>query len=344
VLGIVAAAPWLAVLLAGGYVPRLLAGGRHRAVNAAALALSGMAVLTLALVTQPAQVFAANLCLGLALILRWVACDSWIIGLAPPAWRGRVIGFHETLMGCSIAAGPLIAALCGSRTLLPFLVSLALLLCAAGSLLAVQRTGAVDTVDPTPPPRRKSRALISLMTLSALIAGCVETSSISLLPVLSQQAHWPVAGTLALGSFTVGGTVAQLPFGLLADRTGHRFSQVLAALVILGMAAVLLTPLHSLPALLLPALCLLGGAAGGMITLAIIEAGSLGPQQVAGATAQVALAYTLGSITGPPAVGALTASTGPGSFPLAFAALVLIFCTACALTRRRAGIALAAVR
>jgi MFS family permease len=64
------------------------------------------------------------------------------------------------------------------------------------------------------------RQIISLMTSAAFIAGFVATSCVSLLPVLGRQAGWPVARTLALGTFAVGGTVAQLPLGYLADRLG----------------------------------------------------------------------------------------------------------------------------
>jgi MFS family permease len=333
VLGVIAAAPWIAVLLVGGHVPGLLARARHASVNGIALAISSVAVAVLMLVGDPALVFAANLCLGVGLILRWVACDSWIIALAPDALRGRVIGIYETLMACGMAAGPLIVALFGSSTASPFLACLALLLAAASSLLAVRCT-------PVPAQAVAGSAsvrwsVISLMTSAAFIAGFIETSCVSLLPVLGQQGGWPVARTLALGSFAAGGTVAQLPLGYLADRLGYRSCQLMTAAVVVAtgtMLAISWSPAR--PALLLVELFLLGGAAGGMITLAIIEAGSSGPEQASAAASRIAVAYTVGSIAGPPALGTLATLVGPATFPAAFAVIGAMFCYA----RLRAGL------
>jgi MFS family permease len=131
VLGIVAGAPWLAVLLLGHRIPKLLARHSYIPVNVTALVISAAAVGVIIFATNPLLVFAANFCLGVGLICRWIACDSWIIQLAPDAIRGRAIGVHETLMGCGIAAGPLIIAVFGSQTAAPLLACLGLLIVAA---------------------------------------------------------------------------------------------------------------------------------------------------------------------------------------------------------------------
>ena len=271
------------------------------------------------------MIFVANFCLGVGLILRWIACDSWIIDLAPDAIRGRAIGIHETLMGCGIAAGPLIIALFGSRSAAPLLACLGLLFIASYALFAVGQAAAPAAQDA---PTSRSLRLISLMALAAFIAGFIETSSVSFLPVLSLQAHWPIASTLALGVFTVGGTVLQLPIGYLADKVGYRAAQLLTAAVIVTSAASFILLGQKFAPLLLT-LFILGGAAGAMNTLAVIEAGSsVAANLIAAAASRVALAYTLGSIIGPPTIGFLVGSLGPASFPFAFATIGLAFCAA----------------
>ncbi|NDH95738.1 MAG: MFS transporter, partial [Planctomycetia bacterium] len=45
--------------------------------------------------------------MGLGMAFRWISCDTWIVLLAKPSSRGRVIGFHESLMGLGIGMGPL---------------------------------------------------------------------------------------------------------------------------------------------------------------------------------------------------------------------------------------------
>jgi MFS family permease len=326
VLGLVAAAPWLAVLLLSHRIPRLLARHNYLPVNAAALVVSAAAVAVIIVASNPWVIFAANFCLGVGLILRWIACDSWIIDLAPDAIRGRAIGIHETLMGCGIAAGPLIIALFGSRSAAPLVACLGLLFVASYALFSVGGSTAAQMSEDA--PRAGALRLISLMTLAAFIAGFIETSSVSFLPVLSLHAHWPIASVLALGVFTLGGTLLQLPIGYLADIIGYRAAQLITAAVIVISAASFILLGHQFVPLLLT-LFTLGGAAGAMNTLAVIEAGSsVAANLISAAATRVALAYTVGSIIGPPTVGFMVASLGPASFPYAFATIGLAFCAA----------------
>jgi MFS family permease len=166
------------------------------------------------------------------------------------------------------------------------------------------------------------------MALAAFSAGFIETSSVSFLPVLSLHARWPIVSTLALGIFTLGGTLLQLPIGYLADTLGYRAAQLITAgMIIASSATFILLGHHWLP--LLITLFTLGGAAGAMNTLAVIEAGSsVIANLIADGAARVALAYTIGSIIGPPIIGVLVATLGPSSFPFAFATIALAFCAA----------------
>jgi MFS family permease len=329
VLGIVAAAPWLAVLLLSHRIPKLLARYHYLPVNAIALAISAAAVTVIIFAGNPWLVFAANFCLGWGLILRWIACDSWIIDLAPDGLRGRAIGIHETLMGCGIAAGPLIIALCGSRSAAPLVACLGLLFVATYALFSVGGSAAKPAAGlAAHSPTTRALRYLGLMALAAFIAGFIETSSVSFLPVLSLHSHWPIASTLALGVFTVGGTLLQVPIGWLADALGYRAAQLITAGVIVASAtSFILLGHHFVPLLL--TLFTLGGAAGAMNTLAVIEAGSsVAANLISEAASRVALAYTVGSIIGPPTVGFMVAMLGPASFPFAFATIGLAFCAA----------------
>lgn len=325
VLGVIAAAPWLAVLLLSARIPRLLARYDYRPINATALAASAVAVGVILLARNPWLIFAANFCLGVGLILRWIACDSWILDLSAETIRGRAIGIHETLMGCGIAAGPLIIALFGSRGGAPLVACLGLLCVAAYALFSL---GGSASAAPEARPAGRPLRLISLMALAACIAGFIETSSVSLLPVLSLQAHWPLDSTLALGVFTLGGTVLQLPIGYLADALGNRVAQLISAgVIVVSAAAVIVLGQRFMP--LLFSLFMLGGAAGAMNTLALVEAGSgLTKSQMRAAASRIALAYTIGSIIGAPTIGFLVARRGAASFPFAFATIAVAFCVA----------------
>ncbi len=327
VLGVVAAAPWVAVLLLSRAIPGLLTRYRYATVNALALGVSAAAVLAILIATGPLPILIANFCLGVGLILRWIACDSWVITLAPRGRRGPAIGLHETLMGLGIAAGPAIIALFGSQGAAPLLVCMGLLAVAACALIGVDGSRASPVPADSPVPG--STRLLGLMALAAFVSGFIETSGVSFLPVIGLQGHWPFGGTLALGAFALGGTLLQVPVGYLADRCGHRAAQLIMAGVIAASGAVLLLPGQE-PAAPLLSLFALGGGAAALNTLALIEAGASAAGCIAWAAARVALAYTAGSIIGPPAIGVLLTLLGPAALPLAFAAAGLACCCASA--------------
>jgi predicted MFS family arabinose efflux permease len=157
---------------------------------------------------------------------------------------------------------------------------------------------------------------------AGFVAGFVETSSISFLPLLSDRRVLALGVTAVLGGFGAGGTILQMPLGWLADKAGIRVTQFLTAgVVALGALALPVVGHHA--GLLLPLLFVWGGATGGMNTLAVIEVG----QRIDGAGMStglmaVALAYTVGSVTGPVLTGWVT-SRVPGS-GLAIASVVAV--------------------
>ncbi len=326
VLGIVAAAPWLAVLLLGQRVPKLLLRHNYVPVNVAALTVTAAAVLVIIVAHHPLLIFAANFCLGVGLILRWVTCDSWIIALAPDAIRGRAIGVHETLMGCGIAAGPLIIALFGSRTAAPLFACLGLLFLATYALF---RVGASQPADvPADASNAKSLRYIGLMALAAFSAGFIETSSVSFLPVLSLHAHWPVVSTLALGVFTLGGDAAAASDRIYGGRSGVSTRPADHRGIDRGLKCGVRADGPSARATAHNLVCdgrrcrsdeYARGHRGRII-------GCREPD--CRAASRIALAYTVGSIIGPPTVGILVAMAGPASFPFAFATIGLAFCAA----------------
>ena len=326
-IGLIAAAPWMAILLVGSRAPRLLARLGFVRSNALALALSALALAGMLRSSSVAELFACNLVFGVGLILRWVSCDTWIVAEAPAHIRGRAIGTHETLMGCGIAAGPLLLALAGVRGAGPVWVCLGLLTASALVLASLSE----PEVRPELPQRGGALRAIRMMPtalVAGFLAGYVETSSISFLPAFSERGLFALGAALTLGGFGAGGTLLQFPLGSLADRYGYRAAQLLCCVVIL--AGVLSFPMlgHS-KMLLLPMLFLWGGAAGGMNTLAVIEAGErMDSATVSTAMATIALAYTVGSMAGPLLVGLATTRYALLGFLLAIGVATLLFVSA----------------
>lgn len=312
-IGGVVSASWIAILLLHTLVPRLLARSGLLSANLLGAALSIAALFGMSQSRDLRSLFAFNFLLGAGLILRWIACDTWIVAVAPRSSRGRAIGVHETLMGLGIAVGPLLLLVSGVDSALPYYACAALVCLSAGITLTL---GKYDARPLTPVEKHRSQlfGVIPIALCGAFVAGFAETSSISFLASYSLSAGYLLAAATVLVSvFGVGGTVLQLPIGWLADKSSYTSSQLLCG-TILCLGGWLIPLSQPLPWLMSGLVFLWGGAIGGMNTLAVIEAGArVEERQVSTAMAAIAMAYTLGSVLGPIVTGTLVARLGaPG--------------------------------
>jgi MFS family permease len=312
-IGLFATAPWLAILVASRYVPALL----HALGPSASLGLSAVGstavIAAMAFTDDTAVFFVLNLLAGLGLIVRWVTCDTWIVTIAPHEARGRAIGTHETLMGLGIAFGPLLLSVTGTSGKLPFLACAALTALALPPLLMLGRWNqGHETVHDRRGSGRRIVRLLPIAMLGAFIAGYVETSSISLFAIYATDTGQDaVVATLLVSAFGFGGTLLQVPVGWMADRIGPHRGHRLCALIILAGSVIIPAALAQ-PWLAAGMLFLWGGAAGGMNTLAVLEAGAtVAAHDLAAAMTSIAFCYTVGSMVGPTVSGALMQYLSP---------------------------------
>lgn len=303
-IGVIVSASWLAILLFYKWVPRLLAHLGLVKTNFLSAALTIAALIGMTLTTHLVLIFSLNFLLGIGLILRWIACDTWIVAVASKDERGRAIGVHETLMGLGIAVGPLLLVVFGVGNAAPYYVCAVIVLMSGALALTLKDH---DTQPQIPAEKRHGKlfSIIPTALCGAFIAGFSETSSVSFLAGYSLSAGYMLtAATLLISVFGIGGTVLQLPIGWLADRSSCTFGQlVCGSILLLGTLAIPLSqPFPWLAAIIV---FLWGGAIGGMNTLAVIEAGDrVGEHQVSTAMTAIAMFYTLGSVLGPIATGA----------------------------------------
>lgn len=302
-IGVIVSASWLAILLLYKWVPRLLAHLGLVKTNILSALLTVGALIGMTLTHHLVLIFALNFVLGIGLILRWIACDTWIVAVASKDQRGRAIGVHETLMGLGIAVGPLLLVAFGVGRAAPYYACAAIVL--LSGLLALTLKP-YDTQPQTPAEKRHGKlfSLIPTALCGAFIAGFAETSSVSFLAGYSLSAGYLLtAATLLISVFGIGGTLLQLPIGWMADRSSYKIGQLVCGLVLLlGTFAIPFS--QPLPWLATVIVFLWGGAIGGMNTLAVIEAGDrVGEHQVSTAMTAIAMFYTLGSVLGPIATG-----------------------------------------
>ncbi|AOA05076.1 MFS transporter [Pseudomonas sp. ChxA] len=303
-IGVVVSASWLAILLLYKWVPRLLARMGLVRTNILSAALTIAALIGMPLTTHLALIFSLNFLLGIGLILRWIACDTWIVAVASKDERGRAIGVHEALMGLGIAIGPLLLIVFGVGSAAPY-YACAFIVLMSGALALTLKT--YDTQPKTPAENHHGKlfSVIPTALCGAFIAGFSETSAVSFLAGYSLSAGYLLtAATLLISVFGIGGTVLQLPIGWMADRSSYKIGQLVCSLILLlGSLAIPLSQPH--PWLATMIVFLWGGAIGGMNTLAVIEVGDrAGEHQVSTAMTAIAMFYTLGSVLGPIVTGA----------------------------------------
>lgn len=333
VIGVIVTLPWLAVLVGAGFLPRIIRRTNERVTALLGVVVSLAALGLLLWSVTVITLSVAALLMGVGLVLRWVACDTWIVQLAPDAMRGRAIGLHETLMGLGIAIGPALLLIRDQIAWDPVALFSFCLVFAFG-LFAIAPLGRADRDAPPPAVAGGGRRL-SLMLLmpicAALLSGVAETSSVALLPLwfVDQGMREPLALSLLI-SFGIGGTLLQLPLGTMADRWGVLQAERLCAVgLMLGAGANLLLLEYSVT-LLYACVFLWGGAIGGLNTLAVIQAGArTSGADTSRAMAAVASAYTGGGVIGPAILGALWSVAGPQAVMAGLAALGLGYLVLC---------------
>lgn len=306
-IGLNAAMPALAILLAGPMIPRLLADLGLAPVMLGGLTASVGVLLLFTTGNSWSVWFGLRFLLGLGMSLHWIASETWISRMASEAGRGGAVGAYATCWSLGIASGPQILILTGTAGFLPFAVAALLLgLAALPVLLARHRAPVLPAAS-----RRHDHPLAAIrqapgVFAAAFLCGFTEAIAFAFLPVHAlRHAMDADAAVTLLSLFAIGGLVFQVPLGWLADRLPR--SRLLQGTVLLTLLTVLAWPLVLASSWWLKGsvLLLFGGMAGGFYTLGLILLGQRfsGPDGTAANTAFV-MAYTLGMLTGPLSGGA----------------------------------------
>jgi len=300
-MGAILSLQWAVVLFLAPLVPWPMRRFGARISSMIGTFLSSMALLLLLAPASLPVVTISAFLMGAGLTARWVGCDTWIVETVAGHVRGRSISVHETLMGLGIAAGPLLTLASAGNAAHAVAAFIGLLvlsficfgLCPQSSTEHCQGSCQVN-------PFRMVFGMVTLALLAALAAGYIETAMVSLLPLYLMSFQYPEAqALLMLSVFGLGGTILQIPLGWLADRRGFRAAQSLCLMLTLGGGLLLILMISTKWAVLI-ILFAWGGCAGGLNTLAVIEAGSTLPGGLAGTgMALVASSYTLGGVIGP---------------------------------------------
>ncbi|MDD2844286.1 MAG: MFS transporter [Rhodoferax sp.] len=324
VAGLFAATTWLGVFIVTPFASVVTHKLGRRPAMWLASTLPMVAALGFLLTDVLWVWFALELMAGVAGGLRWVLAEAFIAEFAPPGQTGRYIGAYATMVGLTFVIGPALLAWVGTDNAHALWLVLALL------AIGLAWTALIP---PLPPDHDRETASIGLtglwravrahpvIMLAGFLGGFFELGLASILPLYGL--------TLGLGASTaallvsvsgLGGTLAALPAGMLADRfdspaQGRRsLMAVCSALIFLSACASPWVGQHH--GLIWPMVALWGAAGGALYTLAMIDIGSREKgMTLVNATAVLVLTYTLGGLVASSASGAMLERSFSVGFP-----------------------------
>jgi MFS family permease len=316
-LGFFAASLWMGQMPGLGMAPWLCRHWGARAVvvvglTCSVVALGGIAWVPVASWPWPAYL-ACGFLAGLGMGLRWVGLEPWLYNIAPAHARGRLVGFHETLIAAAPVVAPAIAAWVGVQGHTILWVGVGFTVSALVPL-AFARTPPVEEAHHVNSWRQSARAawphrIFKQGLLIALCGGMLESALAGLFAVFAGDRGFEAEGIAhLLTAFGLGGLLLQYPVGWMADHWGLRVAGALAALGT-ALAAALLACVPGVT-VAFATLFVLGGLITAFLTLALIAATKTPTPDMAWNVSSLSMAYSLSAVVGPVvAGGAMTATS-----------------------------------
>ncbi|TBV08936.1 MFS transporter [Phytopseudomonas dryadis] len=338
VIGTLSAMPAAGMILAALLVNPLCQYFSGRILYLACFALCALSASALEWLPDAlAPLALARLALGLGMGVAVILGESWVNELCGERRRGQVVALYAACFTGFQLVGPALIALLGTQGSWPVVIvtlaNLAALALLWHSLPERWVSSGEDTA--------RSFSLAGFIRVApALCTGVLffaffDAVVLSLFPLYA-SAHGYALGVAALmASVILAGDMAfQVPLGWLADRLDRRALHLFCGVLTLGLGLAL-PCLMEQRTLLWPALLVLGAAAGGIYTLALVLIGQdfRGPDLVT-ANACIGLLWGIGSLLGPVLSGALM-SDRPQGLPLALSLAAAIFVTTAMAARRR---------
>ncbi|MFC3207667.1 MFS transporter [Aquamicrobium soli] len=315
-IGLSAAMTPIGFIVSAPMVPSL---ARRFGAGRTALTCAGLSALTLFLVGWTYNVYAwfpLRFMIGVVTNPLYVMSETWVIGLAPPARRGRIFGIYATVISMGFGAGPLCLMLVGTDGWPPFLVGIvAFIICGACLASVLHRLPRTDTSGEHVSVWQFI-PLAVLLTFTVIVAAGFEQTVLALLPVYGAEYGIASFDMSALLTVMIAGNIAmQVPLGLLAERLSAR--PVRLGCIGLTVLGCMLLPLLIRTPAIWPCLFLWGSASYGIYTMSIVELGErfTGKTMMAG-NAAFAMVWGIGGIAMPPLSGGVMALIGAPGLPL----------------------------
>jgi MFS family permease len=324
-LGIFASSVWFGMLVGLAIAPGLNVRFGYRAVIVAGLLVSMLGFAAIAATGWPDWLAAAVL-IGLGMGLRWIGLEPWLYHIAPNDARGRLVGFHETMIGIAPIVAPMLAKWGGIAGNMTLFTGMAF---TGSALLPLAFTRPTPAAQTEPPAGNNAgslqRRILALGIAVGVIAGISEAAFSGLFPIfgLGRSLGTDQIATL-LAVFGLGGLLLQYPVGWVADHRGLRFAILICAASTAILAIIAALPIGFTG--LAITIFALGGTITAYLTLSIIAATKAGDGDLSINVRKVSMVYTASSIFGPLIAGTAIKTLGSEALLWQVGLLAAILC------------------
>jgi MFS family permease len=278
-IGALSAMPAAGMILSALLIDRLCRRYSGRQLYLICFVLCLLGVLALLPEHLPLPLLAgARLLLGISMGVLVILGESWVNELCDERKRGQIVALYAACFtGCQLG-GPAMIGLFGAASAWPVLLVLVANLLALALVWHSLPTRWSEPVDET--PRRFSLPgfvrVAPALCLGVLFFAFFDAVVLSLFPVYASSHGYAVGVAALMASVILAGDMLfQVPLGWLSDRLDRRALHLACGVLTLGLG-MCLPWLIDQPDLLWPALMLLGAAAGGIYTLALVLIGPHG--------------------------------------------------------------------
>ena len=216
--------------------------------------------------------FPLRFALGIAASFLWIAGEAWVNHAAQESHRGRIIAIFGVVVSAGFALGPLILSWTGTEGWTPFLVTIAVLLIAAG-VLASALGAAPRLRGKTSGPLARYVLLAPVAMFGYFVFAAGDAVLLTFLPIYAVGIGLEEAEAVRLLTvLAVGSMALQYPLGWLADRVSN-YAIVTVVTVVLLAGSLVLPAALAHPAIAVAFMFLYGGALGGLYTLSLVLLG-----------------------------------------------------------------------
>lgn len=329
-LGMFAASLWLGQLPGLALAPWLSQRFGSKPVIVSGLLATVLALLGMAVAGWPFWLLGGVLA-GFGLGLRWIGLEPWLYHIAPAHARGRLVGFHETLIALAPIVAPVMASYFGLQGLAVFWIGITFTLASLVPLAFARNPTAKEATQPitsanVSPQKSVRDRVFKLGVVIALLGGMMEAAVSGLFALFAQGRGISVSQVAdLLAVFGLGGLLMQYGVGWLADHRGVGTAAVSCAVGTAFVAVALTQPLNHL--WLGVSVFFLGGFITAFLTLALIASTMTSTGSMAKNVSMISMLYTVSAVAGPLIAGATMKATHADALMwLTAAAALLMAC------------------